>query len=176
MNWDEEAADRSRYHGIKTGNKLALSLLLVVLALAMTACCHARVKAFVPDRSTPHATITTLVWAMQHNDANLITECFAPQSRFITRLGGSEGLATVSAGSPPGDKEEFYWQNLRIVSITDTKPDEAIIVAETVYLGEMISIVLKKDETGWVIASADAYPMPREARYPTTSTPTVEAK
>jgi hypothetical protein len=176
MNEDEEAADRSRYHSIKTGSRRAFGILLVVMALAVSACCHARVKAFVPDRTTPPATITTLAWAMQHNDAGLIGECFAPQSRFITRLGGSEGLATVSASSPPGEKEELYWQNLRIVSITDTKPDEAVIVAESVYLGEMISIVLKKDETGWVIVSADAYPMPREARYPTTSAPAVEVK
>ncbi len=176
MNRDDEAADRSRYHSIKTGSRFAISLLLAAIALAVTACTHARVKPFVPDRTTPNATINTLAWAMQHNDANLIAACFAPESRFITRLGGSEGLATVSTGSPPGEKEQLYWQNLRIVSITDTEPDEAVIVAESVYLGEMISIVLKKDETGWVIASADAYSMPREVRYPTTSAPTVEAK
>lgn len=176
MNWDEEAADRSRYHGIKTRDKLALGLLLVAMALAVTACTHARVKPFVPDRTTPQSMIATLAWAMQHNDANLIAACFAPQSRFITRLGGTEALATVSAGSPPGEKEELYWQNLRILSITDTKPDESVIVAESVYLGEMISIVLKKGENGWVIVSADAYPMPREARYPTTSAHTAEAK
>jgi hypothetical protein len=111
-----------------------------------------------------------------HNDAGLIAECFAPDSRFITRLGGAEGLATVSAASPPGAKEELYWQNLRIVSVTETKPDEAVINAESDYLGEMINIVLKKEETGWVVASADAYPLPREARYPTTTTPTGEAK
>jgi len=176
MNCDEKAAAKSRYHSIKTCDRIALSLLLVAIALVISACCHARVKAFMPDRTTPGATIATLAWAMQHNDAKLITECFSPQSRFITRLGGAEGLAKVSAGSPPGAKEQLYWQNLRIVSITDTKPDEAVIVAETVYLGEMISIVLKKDENSWVVASADAYPMPREARYPTTSAPAVEAK
>ena len=176
MNGDEKAADRSRYHSIKTRDRIAIILLLAASALLVTACTHARVKAFVPDRTTPRTTISTLAWAMQHNDAKLIAECFAPQSRFITRLGGSEELATVSAASPPGAKEELYWQNLRIVSITDTKPDEVVIVAESVYLGEMISIVLKKDETDWVIASADAYPMPREARYPTTSAPTAEAK
>jgi len=152
------------------------SLALVGLALLVSACCHTRLKVFVPDRSTPRDTITTLAWAMQHNDAKLIAECFAPDSRFVTRLGGIEGLAMVSATSPPGIKEELYWQDLRIVSITDTKRDEAVIVAESVYLGEMISIVLKKDETGWVIASADAYPMPREARYPATCKPSVEAK
>jgi hypothetical protein len=180
---NEKAAEESRYHGIKmeTNKQKRLAgwtagFALVVLAVLVAACAHAPVKPFVPDRTTPRATVTTLAWAMQHNDAGLIAECFAPDSRFITRLGGAEGLATVSAASPPGAKEELYWQNLRIVSVTETKPDEAVINAESDYLGEMINILLKKEETGWVVASADAYPLPREARYPTTTTPTGEAK
>jgi hypothetical protein len=176
MNGNDKAADRSRYHSIKACDRIALSLLLAASVFIVSACCHARIKPFVPDRTTPRTTIATLAWAMQHNDAKLIAECFAPQCRFITRLGGAEGLATVSAASPPGAKEELYWQNLRIVSVTDSKPDEAVVVAESVYLGEMINIVLKKESSGWVVVAADAYPMPREARYPATCKPPVEAK
>jgi hypothetical protein len=165
-----EANRQKRWAGWKAGFALA------GLALLVAACAHAPVKPFVPDRTTPRATVTTLAWAMQHNDAGLIAECFAPNSRFITRLGGTEGLATVSAASPPGAQEELYWQNLRIISVTDSKPDVAVIVAESDYLGEMINIALKKEDSGWVVASADAYPLPREARYPTITAPTAEAK